>query len=512
MSEFPRGGRSHGRYRTRDAAPKPFYRPAAQNENLAPVLPHSDEAETALLGAIIVQGKVPETVLAKLKPEEYFHTQNQRLYREMIVLTEAQQAIDLVTLPEQLDRVGMLESVGGAAYVAALIDGVPHVSNVEHYMRIVKEKYVLRGLIHATQAIQQTAFDGDDAVDAILDRAEKKLSEIRAYSDTAVNWRKRFHTVEELPEGEPVMPITGILPEGVTFWGANSGLGKTWLALAQARALITGRKFLGVWDVAEPVNVLYLCPEMSSRSFKKRCKRFGIGGPRFRCMTISDGVALNLSDPLLLAAIRELKPVIFLDTAIRFSSAEDENSASDNAKGLGPAIFALIHAGARAVVCLHHRAKGASLAEELTLENCLRGTTDLGALCDAVYGLQLDRGDGSPGYLRESKKNVRLLVRCVKARDFRAPEDFRVQLDPFINEIGDMAVVTEESNWTSDAEKVEQAIVANLQASLREIEKHTNVDKDRVKKLAGERGWYQDKTDGWKKKEPGPRASARADV
>jgi hypothetical protein len=278
-----------------------------------------------------------------------------------------------------------------------------------------------------------------------------------------------------------------------------------------ARALISGRKFVGVWDVAAPTNVLYLCPEMNARSFKRRCTRFGISGDRFRCMTISDGVALNLADPSLRAAIRELRPVVFLDTAIRFSSAEDENSATENAKGLAPAIFALIHAGARAVVCLHHRAKAASLAEELTLENCLRGTTDLGAVCDSVYGLQFDRGDGSPAYLRESKKLVRLLVRCVKARDFRAPDDFRVQLEPYIDEIGDIAVIGElEVDGVSDAERVEQAITANQRASFRAIEKFSGVHKDRIKKLAHERGWHQHKADGWKRVSAPNRASNEA--
>lgn len=461
-------------------------------------MPQHLEAERSILGAILIDNSALNTLLDKLKPEDFFHDHHRRIYQQMISLGETHKPIELHTLTDQLHRSGNLESSGGPAYIAQLIDGVPHVSNVEHYARIVKEKSLLRGLIHATHSIQQRALEAGEELDVILDRASDSIATLRLSSPAT--WRKRFHTVEELPEGEPVMPIAGILPEGVTFLGANSGHGKTWMALAMSRSLIAGRKFLGVWDVPAPVNVLYLCPEMNARTFKRRCKRFGIGGDRFRCMTISDGVALNLADPLLRAAIRELKPILFLDTAIRFSSADDENSASENAKGLAPAIFALIHAGARAVVCLHHRAKGASLAEELTLENCLRGTTDLGAVCDAVYGLQFDRGDASAAYLRESKKVLRLFVRCVKSRDFHAPDDFRVQLEPFIDEIGDMAVVAEsEVEWVSDAQKVERTIEADPGASFREIEKRTGVHKDRIKKLAGERGWHQTKGDGWKK-------------
>ena len=143
-----------------------------------------------------------------------------------------------------------------------------------------------------------------------------------------------------------------------------------------ARALTTGKTFLGNHSVPEPLDVLYLCPEMNAKTFKKRCRLFGIS-ERFRCMTISDGVPLDLDDETLAIAVGELKPVVFLDTAIRFSNIEDENSSSQNAQGLAKAVFRLLHIGAQAVVCLHHRPK-AGAQEELTLENTLRGTGDLG--------------------------------------------------------------------------------------------------------------------------------------
>jgi len=93
----------------------------------------------------------------------------------MIALGENQQAIDLVTLTESLHRVGELESSGGAPYLAALADGMPRVSNVEHYARIVREKALLRNLIHATHNIQQRALEGEDGADTILDNAESSI-------------------------------------------------------------------------------------------------------------------------------------------------------------------------------------------------------------------------------------------------------------------------------------------------------------------------------------------------
>jgi len=458
--------------------------------DIEPPLPHHVEAERSILGAILLDNHALNAAIEKLKPMDFFHDDHRRIYQQMIALGKAQQPIDLVTLTEQLQRSGALESVGGAAYVAQLMDGMPRITNVEHYARIVKEKAFLRGLIHATSAIQQQALEAAEDADLILDRAEKALSDIKAGRTT--EWQKKFHTVDELPKGEPIMLIDDVLPEGVTFVGATTGHGKTWFALSLSKALTQGGKLLGVFNVAEIVPVLYLVPEMNGRTFRRRCERFGIEGQHFRCMTISDGVPCDLSDRVLQAAVRELKPVIVLDTAIRFSTGENENSASEVSQNLAKAIFGLIHLGARAVICLHHRSKDSARSDVMTVENCLRGSGDLAAIADAVWGLQHDRGGGSAAYLKESRRLVRLNVRCVKARDFRPPEDFRIQLDPYIDQVQDMAVLTGESpTLETDAERVCQVIEADTRASLRQIEKRSGIRKDRVKRLASGRGWVQ---------------------
>ena len=128
---------------------------ATATSSLERPMPHNVEAERSILGAILLDNNAINAAIEKLKPEDFFHDHHRRIYQQMITLGEAQQAIDLVTLTEQLQRGGELEAVGGAAYVSQLMDGVPHITNVEHYARIVKEKSLLRGLIHATSAIQQ---------------------------------------------------------------------------------------------------------------------------------------------------------------------------------------------------------------------------------------------------------------------------------------------------------------------------------------------------------------------
>jgi hypothetical protein len=340
-------------------------------------LPSDSRAELAVLGSVILDNSALRRVANQLNADNFYDRRHRVIFSAMLQLETKAQPIDTITLLDHLTSLGQLESAGGAIYLNQLADGLPRVTNIEHYSGIVRERAALRELISWGHEIYEAGFASSHAIDAeaILQEANDRLAKFRELAQIT-SWRNKFHTVEELPDGEIVFLIDQILPEGVTFIGGLSGVGKTWFALSIARALTAGRKFLGVWNVPEAVNVLYLCPEMNARAFRRRCKRLGIGGERFRCITISDGAPLDLGDRVLLTAVRELKPTIILDTAIRFSNADDENSASDN-QGLARSIFALIHAGARAVICLHHRGKDAG-RDEMTLENCLRGTSDLG--------------------------------------------------------------------------------------------------------------------------------------
>src|SRR5208283_3609163 len=117
-------------------------------------MPSNLDAERSILGAILLDNNALNTAIEALKPDDFFIPQHRNIFIEMMALGEAQHAIDLVTLTEELHRRGELD-------LASLVDGVPRVSNVEHYARIVKEKAMLRNLIHATHNIQQRAFDGE---------------------------------------------------------------------------------------------------------------------------------------------------------------------------------------------------------------------------------------------------------------------------------------------------------------------------------------------------------------
>src|SRR6267143_6620221 len=118
---------------------------------IAPPLPQNLEAERAVLGALLLENNALNAAIENLRPEEFFLDQHRRIFTQMIVLAESQQAIDLVILTEELRRRGELEAAGGAPYLASLADGMPRVTNVSHYARIVKEKWVLRSVAYRAE-------------------------------------------------------------------------------------------------------------------------------------------------------------------------------------------------------------------------------------------------------------------------------------------------------------------------------------------------------------------------
>lgn len=327
---------------------------------------------------------------------------------------------------------------------------------------------------------------------------QELLAFVKQKKTEGLDWRKRFHTVDQLAEGDLKFLIEDILPEGVTFIGALSGAGKTWFALSMAKALTTSRPFLNVWPAPESVNVLYLCPEMSGRAVRSRAEKLGIK-ERFYCQTMCDGVC-SLTDPELEMAIEELKPVVFLDTAIRFGTAEDENSSSQNARGLATGIFALVNLGARSVVGLHHSPKDSAEKDYMTLENVLRGTGDIGAMCDAAWGLQRDRGGmTNPGqaYIEESERLNRLQVRCVKSRDFEPAEQFRIQGKPYIDEKGDFAVLSD-NPYQTKVKKMLEAIEADPHVTKEALARLAGISRNRISEVATKEGWeWKDKKIGW---------------
>ena len=138
-------------------------------------LPHNLEAERSVLGAILVHNDAFNLAAQVITPDDFYRDAHRRIFEKMIALNERNDAIDFVTLKEELSRSGEVDEVGGPAYIASLADGVPRATNVEYYARIVKEKSTLRSLIYAANKIVTNAYEADQDSDVILDEAESAI-------------------------------------------------------------------------------------------------------------------------------------------------------------------------------------------------------------------------------------------------------------------------------------------------------------------------------------------------
>jgi replicative DNA helicase len=138
-------------------------------------LPHNLDAERSVLGAILIDNEAFNVAASVIDPRAFFRDAHRRVFERMVDLSERSQPIDLVTLKEELERAGELDEVGGPAYIASLVDGVPRATNVEYYARIVKEKATLRALIFSANKILSDAYEADQDADLILDEAESAI-------------------------------------------------------------------------------------------------------------------------------------------------------------------------------------------------------------------------------------------------------------------------------------------------------------------------------------------------
>src|SRR5687768_17177815 len=105
-------------------------------------LPHNEEAERTLLGAILVDNENLYAALEVLTEADFYRDGHARIFRSIRELSERSEPIDLVTLKNELARNGELEAVGGIAFVSSLVDGIPRATNAAQYSRIVREKSV----------------------------------------------------------------------------------------------------------------------------------------------------------------------------------------------------------------------------------------------------------------------------------------------------------------------------------------------------------------------------------
>lgn len=140
--------------------------------------PQNIEAEQAVLGSVFLDSDAIIEAMEYLTSESFYRRSHQLIFQMMTSLSDRSEAIDVITVKDQLESLGLLEDVGGVNYLTELALVVPTAANVGHYAKIVEEKYLLRNLIATATEIVTKGFEQNDNVEAILDEAEKKILEV----------------------------------------------------------------------------------------------------------------------------------------------------------------------------------------------------------------------------------------------------------------------------------------------------------------------------------------------
>ena len=240
-------------------------------------LPHNLEAERSVLGAILIRNDAFNQAATILTPRDFYRDAHRRLFDTMIQLNERGDAIDFVTLKEELSRSGELEEVGGPAYIAALVDGLPHATNIEYYARIVREKATLRNLIYSANKIVSTAYDAEFDANQILDEAEQAIFSIaedrvregfvsmRALAHASFETIEQAHARKQLVTGVPsgfsdLDELTAGFQGGdLVIIAARPAVGKTALALNIAQNVGTRtERTVGVFSLEMSKEQLFL--------------------------------------------------------------------------------------------------------------------------------------------------------------------------------------------------------------------------------------------------------------
>jgi len=216
------------------------------------VPPHDAEAERSVLGAILIDSGAINLVAEFLKPDHFYSSEHQLIYKAMLTLFEKQKPIDVVTLQDELKSEDALKKIGGKGYLADLINTVPTSAYIEHYGQIVKNHFVKRKLIELSSRLVEKAFEEKGDVKKLLDDAEVEIFSLsqqhlhRDFIELKDILAESFERLEEFMKkgthlrGVPTgfvdldNKLAGMQDSNLLILAARPGIGKTSLALNMA--------------------------------------------------------------------------------------------------------------------------------------------------------------------------------------------------------------------------------------------------------------------------------------
>jgi len=176
------------------------------------VPPHSPEAEMCVIGSMVLDAPTIDIIVNITRAEDFFFPAHQVLFKTLVAMHNAAKPVDLVTLSEELNRLGLLARVGGVDALVRLADGVPSTANCEYYARLVRDKALLRQLIAANKEVIEEAYVSPDDPADILDRAEHLVFQIasRQIGDAAVTLESLMQQTFETLSNADGSTVTGL--------------------------------------------------------------------------------------------------------------------------------------------------------------------------------------------------------------------------------------------------------------------------------------------------------------
>lgn len=251
--------------------------------------PHSLEAEREVLSAVLIDGRVVETIAAQLTPADLYSRSHQRVLEAMLALHARGVPVDLVTLRQQLVDLGHFETIGGSRVLGELLDRGGTVENLWHYLGIVRDKSRLRRLLELARSVEAQALQDVPDVDAFIAGVTARWGSTVAAIAAPVETIP-LHTVHELnaearvswledspPEASVLLRTPGREPfirDGrVGTLSAPGGRGKSFALVQLAAAVASGTSWLGTYTVARKGRVLLALGEEDEEEIWRRLYR-----------------------------------------------------------------------------------------------------------------------------------------------------------------------------------------------------------------------------------------------
>ncbi len=141
--------------------------------------PQNIEAEQNILGAMLIDPDVVSKVVEQVQEDDFYRSAHRKIFRAMLHLFQKDEAIDHITVVDELTRRGDLEDVGGAYYITELSALVPTSANIDHYIKIVKERALLRGVIQVCTSAIRSAFEMEEEPEKLIGELQQTLFELQ---------------------------------------------------------------------------------------------------------------------------------------------------------------------------------------------------------------------------------------------------------------------------------------------------------------------------------------------